>query len=73
MYVNLILWKDKYILGRIDLYFGEFREMLTLFKEFGGKEKILPGSCGICFQGFGEINAFFSGIKGAHTPWGPQY
>ena len=26
----------------------------------------------IFFQGFGEINALFSGIKGAQAPWGPQ-
>ena len=25
-YVNLILWKEKYILGRIGLYFGGFGE-----------------------------------------------
>ena len=31
---------------------------------------MLSGSCGIFFQGFGEINALFSGIKGAQTHWG---
>ena len=30
-YVILILWKEKYILGRIDLYFGGFGEKLDFF------------------------------------------
>ena len=28
-YVNLILWKEKYILGRIGFYFGGFGEKLN--------------------------------------------
>ena len=28
-YVNLILWKELYILGRIGLYFGGFGEKLN--------------------------------------------
>ena len=68
-YVNLILWKEKYILGRIGLYFWGFGEKLNYFlRIWGAKEKYLQGA-----EEFGEINALFSGIKGAQTPWGPQY
>ena len=35
------------------------------FKDLGSKGKILSGRRGIFFQGFGEINALFSGIKGS--------
>ena len=38
--------------------------------DFGSKGKILLGSRGNYFQGSGEINALFSGIKGAQTPLG---
>ena len=41
-----------------------------MFKDFGSKGKILLGSRGNYFQGFGEINALFTGIKGAQTPSG---
>ena len=73
-YVILILWKDKYILGRIDLYFWGSVEKLVFFRDLGSKGKILLGSRGNYFQGSGEINALFSWIKGAQTPppWGPH-
>ena len=70
----LILRKEKYFLGRIDLYFWGFGEKLNYFKGFGEQGKIILGSRGKYFQGSGEINALFSGIKGAQTPpppWGP--
>ena len=41
-----------------------------LFRDLGSKGKILLGSPGNYFQGSGEINALFSGIKGAQTPLG---
>ena len=69
----LILRKEKYILGRNDLYFWGFGEMLVYFRDLGSRGKILLGSRGNYFQGSGEINALFSGIKGAQTPpppWG---
>ena len=70
-YVILILRKDKYILGRNDLYFWGSGEKLVFFLwDLGRKGKILLGSRGNYFQGSGEINALFSGIKGAQTPLG---
>ena len=60
-FVILILRKEKYILGRIgSLFWGE----ADLFKGFGKQREILLGNRGNCFQGFGETNALFSGIKG---------
>ena len=51
--------------------FGTWGEVGLFFRDFGSKGKILLGSRGNYFQGSGEINALFSGIKGAQTPpWG---
>ena len=66
-YVILILWKEKYILGRHGLNFGGLGEKLNYFWDLGSKGKILFGSQGNYCQGFWEINALFSGIKGAQT------
>ena len=66
-YVILILRKEKYILGRIDLYFSGSGEKLVYFRDLVSRGKILLGSRGNYFQGSGEINALFSGIKGAQT------
>ena len=41
-----------------------------LFSGIWEQRKILLGSRGNCFHGFWEINALFSGIKGAQTPPG---
>ena len=62
--------QEKYILGRIGLYFGGFGEKLNCFRDLGSKGKILLGRQENYFQGFWEINALFSGIKGAQTPLG---
>ena len=43
---------------------------MSIFRDLGSKGKILLGSRGNYFQGSGEINALFSGIKGAQTPLG---
>ena len=43
---------------------------MSIFRDLGSKGKILLGSRGNYFQGSGEINALFSGIKGAQTPPG---
>ena len=69
-FVILILRKEKYILGRIDLYVWGSGEKLVYFRDLGSKGKILLGSRGDYFQGSGEINALFSGIRGAQTPPG---
>ena len=66
-YVNLILWKENYILGRIGLYFwGESELILRIWEQ----RKIFSRSWGAFFQEVGEINALFSRIKGAQTPLG---
>ena len=64
-YVNLILWFNE-----IGLYFWGLGRSLITFKDLGSKGKNTFREQGIFFQGFGEINALFSGIKGAQTPWG---
>ena len=48
--------------------FGDLGRCWSIFKDLGSKGKILLGSRGNYFQGSGEINALFSGIKGAQTP-----
>ena len=53
--------------------FGDLGRSWAIFRDLGSKCKILLGSRGNYFQGSGEINALFSGIKGAQTPpGGPQ-
>ena len=48
--------------------FGDLGRCWSIFRDLGSKGKILLGSRGNYFQGSGEINALFSGIKGAQTP-----
>ena len=50
--------------------FGDLGRSWSIFWDLGSKGKILLGSRGNYFQGSGEINALFSGIKGAQTPLG---
>ena len=61
--MNLILWKGNF-LGKIGLYFAGVQNF------FGEQRQILLGSKGNYFKGFGEINALFSGSKGAQTHGG---
>ena len=49
---------------------GDLGRSWSFFRDLGSKGKILLGSRGNYFQGSGEINALFSGIKGAQTPPG---
>ena len=44
VYVNLVLKKEKYILGRIGLNFWGFGEQLINFGDLGSISKILLGS-----------------------------
>ena len=44
VYVNLVLKKEKYILGRIGLNFWGFEEQLNYFGDLGSISKILLGS-----------------------------
>ena len=50
--------------------FGDLGRSWSILRDLGSKDKILLGSRGNYFQGSGEINALFSGIKGAQTPLG---
>ena len=68
----LILRKEKYILGRIGLYFWGFGEKQNYFRDLGSKGKIYLEGQGNYFHGFGEIHALFSGIKEAQTPRRPS-
>ena len=69
--MNLILWKEKYIFGRIGLYFwGIWGEAELILRIWGAKEKYFQGAEEFFFREFWEINALFSGITGAQTPWG---
>ena len=43
-YVNLIIWKEIYILGLNGLYFGGFREINALFSGFKGAQTLQGGS-----------------------------
>ena len=47
-YVNLILWKEKYILGRIGLYFGGF----------GGEAELILWILGAKKNTFRELRYF---------------
>ena len=50
--------------------FGDLGRCWSIFRDLESKGKILLGSRGNIFQGSREINALFSGIKGAQTPPG---
>ena len=52
------------------IFFGIWRNAELILRIWGAKEKILSGSGLIFLQGFGEINALFSGIMVAQTPLG---
>ena len=51
---------------------GDLGKSLSYLKDLGSKGKLVSGSRGIFFQGVGEINVLFSGIKGAQTPLVPH-
>ena len=50
--------------------FWDLGRSWSFLRDLGSKGKILLGSGGNYFQGSGEINALFSGIKGTQTPPG---
>ena len=51
-YLNLIEQKEKYILGRIGIYFRGFGEKLNYFRDLGSKGKNYQGAD--IFQGLGD-------------------
>ena len=70
-YVNLILWKENYILGRIGLYFWEFGEKLNNFKDLGSKEKYFQGAEALSFRDLGKPTHYFQGSR-EHRPPPPS-
>ena len=52
----------------LTLSWGIWGEAELILRIWGAKEKYFQGAEVFFFQGFGEINALFSGIKGAQTP-----
>ena len=67
--MNLILRREKYILGRIGLY----------FRGIWGEAELISGFCGARQNTFKELRTFFSDLgrpmyyfKGARTPLGPR-
>ena len=66
-YVNLILWKENYILGRIGLYFWEFGEKLNNFKDLGSKGKYFQGAEALSFRDLGRLMHYFQGSR-EHRP-----
>ena len=54
-YVNLILWKELYILGRIGLHFGGFGgEAELILRIWGAKEKYFQGAEVLSFRDLGR-------------------
>ena len=66
--VNLILLKEKYILGELAHILGDLGRSCIIFGVLWSKGKILSESWGIFLSGIWETSALFSGIKGAQTP-----
>ena len=65
-YVNLILWKETF---KIELaYTFGMGEKQNYFLGIWGARANTFREPRKLFKGFGEINALFSGIKGAQTP-----
>ena len=54
-YVNLILWKELYILGRIGLYFrGIWGAAELILRILGAKEKYFQGAEVLSFRDLGR-------------------
>ena len=54
-YVNLILWKELYILGRIGLHFwGIWGEAELILRIWGAKEKYFQGAEVLSFRDLGR-------------------
>ena len=66
--MNIILWIENFLLGRIDIFLGIWGEAELFLGIWGAK-----ANRGNYFKGFGENIALFSGIKGAETPSGPRW
>ena len=70
-YVNLILWKEKYILGRNGLYFWGFGEKSELIlRIWGAKEKFFLGAEEFSFRDLGRSMHYFQGSREHRPPPG---
>ena len=68
----LILRKDKYILGRIGLYFWGFEEKLNYFRDLGREGKYFLGDEDIICRDTGRSMRYFQGSREHRPPWGPH-
>ena len=70
--MNLVLKKEKYILGRICFNFGGFGEQLNKFWRFGelkeNTDRELRNISGI----WGDQSIIFRDLGSKDPPWGPQ-
>ena len=72
-YLILKLWKEKkHFRENLLIFLWIWGETELISRIVGANEKYIQGAEEFSFQGFGEINALFSGIKEAQTPWGPR-
>ena len=70
-YVNLILWKEHYILGRIGLYFwGFWGEVELILRIWGAKEKYFQGAEVLSFRDLGRSMHYFQESREHRPPWG---
>ena len=64
--MSFIIWKDFYRENWL-IFLGNWGEATLVLRIWGAKENYFQGAEDF-FQGYGEINALFLGIKGAQTP-----
>ena len=71
VFVNLILGKEKYILGSIGLYFlGEAELILRIW---GAKENYFQAAEGFSFRDLGRLMHYFQGSREHKLPPGGLY
>ena len=69
-YVILILLKEKYILGRIGLYFWDLGRSWTIFRDLGSKAKYFKGGKEIIYRDMGRSVHYFQGSREHRHPLG---
>ena len=69
--MNFILWKEKYILGRIGLYVGGFLgEADIILRIWGAKEKYFQGAEAFSFRDLKRSMHCFQGSREHRPPGG---